>query len=198
MGREAQVRAILTTGSDEGRLQFEASRLIFRGANRHVFESSALADVRAEGGELVLADGTRFALGEKAAAAWAQAIANPKSRMDKIGAKAGMRAAILEVEDADLEAELTQSGVMVTTELAALDLLFVQADTTDHLTRIMSLEPALAPKGALWIVSRKGKAATIKDIEIMAAAKTCGLTDNKVVGFSMTLTALRFVRRARR
>jgi hypothetical protein len=35
----------------------------------------------------------------------------------------------------------------------------------------------------------------VKDVEVMAAAKACGLVDNKVVGFSDTLTALRFVRR---
>ncbi len=44
-------------------------------------------------------------------------------------------------------------------------------------------------------MSRKGKAATVKDMEVMAAAKAVGLVDNKVVGFSETLTALRFVRR---
>ena len=45
------------------------------------------------------------------------------------------------------------------------------------------------------MVSRKGKAATIKDVEVMAAVKALGLVDNKVVAFSETLTALRFVRR---
>jgi len=57
------------------------------------------------------------------------------------------------------------------------------------------LVPALAEKGALWVVSRKGKAATVKDVEVMAAAKSFGLVDNKVVGFSETFTAHRFVRR---
>lgn len=54
---------------------------------------------------------------------------------------------------------------------------------------------ALSAKGAIWIVSRKGEAATVKDVEVMAAAKAFGLVDNKVVGFSKTHTALRFVRR---
>lgn len=53
----------------------------------------------------------------------------------------------------------------------------------------------LAEGGAMWIVSHKGKAATVKDVEVMAAAKSFGLVDNKVVGFSPILTALRFTRR---
>jgi hypothetical protein len=32
MGKEAQVRAVLADGADEGRLQYEPPKLIFRGA----------------------------------------------------------------------------------------------------------------------------------------------------------------------
>ena len=49
--------------------------------------------------------------------------------------------------------------------------------------------------GALWIVSLKGKAARLKDTEVMAAAKAVGLVENKVCAFSETRTALRFTRR---
>lgn len=198
MGREAQVHAVLASGADAGRLQHEPPKLIFRGTARQVFVGPALAGVRAEGGDLVLADGSRFTLGEKAAAAWAQAIANPKGRLDKIGAKPGMRAAILGVEDPAFPTELAARGVTLTDDLDRLDLLFLQADTPGALARIAGLNAALAPRGALWITSRKGKAATLRDVEVMAAAKACGLVDNKVVGFSDTLTALRFVRRAAR
>jgi len=195
MGREAQVRASLATGADEGRLQYEPPKLIFRGQARRVFEGEALTGVRAEGGDLVMADGSRFALGEKQAAAWARVILHPKGRLDKLGAKAGMRAAVLGVEDAGFVAELADRGVRRTEDLKDLDLLFLQADSSVELERIAGLVGALAPKGAFWVTSRKGKAATVKDVEVMAAAKACGLLDNKVVGFSDTLTALRFVRR---
>ena len=80
-------------------------------------------------------------------------------------------------------------------ELADLDLLFYAADSAEDLARVEALVPMLGPKGALWIVSRKGKAATVKDVEVMAAAKAHGLVDNKVVSFSDTHTSLRFVRR---
>src|SRR5689334_10708576 len=195
MGKDAEVAAQFPDGPDRGRLQYEPPKLLFRGAQRRVFSGEALKGVRAEGADLVLADGSRFALGEKPAASWAEAIANPKGRMDKIGVKPGMRVAILNVADADLAAELAARGAAPVNDLAGLDLLFYAADSAEDLARVGDLVPALAERGALWIVSRKGKAAAVKDVEVMAAAKTVGLVDNKVVGFSETLTALRFVRR---
>lgn len=195
MGKDATVSAEFPDGPDEGRLQYEPPKLLFRGAQRRVFESEALAGVRAEGSDLVLADGSRFALGERAAMSWAEAILNPKGRMDKIGVKAGMRAAVMGVDDPALSAELAGHGALPAAELKDLDLLFYGADSAGELARIEGPVPLLAERGALWVVSRKGKAATVKDVEVMAAAKAHGLVDNKVVGFSDTHTALRFVRR---
>ena len=195
MGKDAQVRATFADGADEGRLQYEAPKLLFRGAQRRVFEGEALTGVRAEGGDLVTPDGSRFTLGEKQAASWAEAINNPKGRLDKIGVKPGMRVAILGVVDAALAGELAGRDAAPVNDLRDLDLLFYAADSADELAKVGGLVPALGEKGALWIVSRKGRAATVKDVEVMAAAKGLGLVDNKVVGFSDTLTALRFVRR---
>ena len=195
MGKEATVQATFADGPDEGRLQYEAPKLVFKGRERRAFDAEALAGVSAQGADLVLADGARFTLGEKQALAWADAILNPKGRMDKIGVKAGMRVAVMGVADKTLSAELAERGATPVSELADLDLLFYAADSAEALARIDALVPMLSETGALWIVSRKGKAATVKDVEVMAAAKACGLVDNKVVGFSDTLTALRFVRR---
>ncbi|MFD3262930.1 DUF3052 domain-containing protein [Phenylobacterium ferrooxidans] len=190
MGKDAQVRARFAEGEDVGRLQYEAPRLLFRGAARRVFQGDDLRGVRAEAGDLVLADGSRFTLGEKAAASWVDAILNPRSRLDKLGVKPGMRVAVVNVAD-----ELAARDAAPVTDLADLDLLFYAADSLADLDRIPALIPALADKGALWIVSRKGKAAALKDVEVMAAARAHGLVDSKVVGVSDTLTALRFTRR---
>ena len=195
MGKDAQVRARFADGADEGRLQYEPPKLLFRGRQRRVFEGEGLKGARADGADLVLGDGSRFTLGEKPAASWAEAINNPKGRLDKIGVKPGMRAAVLGVADDAFAGELAGRGAMLVDDLQDLDLLFYAADSADELARVASLIPSLAEKGALWIVSKKGKAATVKDVEVMAAAKAAGLVDNKVVGFSDTLTALRFVRR---
>lgn len=195
MGRDIHTTGVFPEGPEEGRLQYEPPNLIFRGAGRRVWSGEALRGVRAEGGDLVLADGARFRLGDVQAARWADAIANPKGRLDKLGVKPGMRVAVVGVDDAALEGELAARDAAPVDDLSALDLLFYAADSADDLARIGELVPALAEKGALWVVSRKGKAATVKDVEVMAAAKSFGLVDNKVVGFSDTLTALRFTRR---
>jgi len=194
LGKVATVTAVFADGADEGRLQYEPPKLLFRGAQRRVFEGEGLKGVRADGADLVLADGSRFALGEKQAAGWADAILNPKGRMDKIGVKAGMRVAVMGVSDATLSAELAEKGALPVAQLANLDLLFYAADAAAALARIEGLVPLLSERGALWVVSRKGKAATVKDVDVMAAAKAHGLVDNKVVAFSPTHTSLRFVR----
>jgi len=195
MGREAfDVRATLPDGEDVGRLQWEAPRLIYRGAERRVFDAAALQDVRVEGGDLVLAGGERFALGAAQAAKWAQAIANPPGRLEKLGVKAGMRVAILDLDDAGFASELGTRAAPVN-DLRDLDILVYGADSDQALARIGELVPALAERGALWVVSLKGKLLKVKDVEVMAAAKAFGLVDNKVCSFSETRTALRFTRR---
>jgi len=194
MGKEADVEASWPEGGGAaGRLQYEPPKLIFRGSERRVFEGHSLADVRAEGRDLVLADGVRFRL-PTPAASWVDAILNPKGRLDKLGVKPGQRVGITNLVDPAFLAEL-----MARTPLAKgegdLDLLFYGADGAEALAGVAALVPRLAPRGALWIVSLKGKAMRVRDVEVMAAAKACGLVDSKVCSFSDTRTALRFVRR---
>jgi hypothetical protein len=193
MGKDANVRASFPGGPDEGRLQYEPPKLLFRGRERRVFEGPALAGVRAEAGDLVLADGSRFTLGEKQAAGWADAILNPKGRLDKLGVKAGMRVAIEGLDDPEFAAELTARTPLTSGD--RLDILFYGADSAEDLARIPALITRVAPKGALWIASFKGKLLKLKDVEVMAAAKAHGLVDSKVVSFSDARTALRFTRR---
>lgn len=193
MGKDAQVNAVFEGGPDAGRLQFEAGRLTFRGQQRRVFDLAALADLIVDGPDLVLKDGSRFRLGEVQAARWLLAIAHPKSRLDKMGLKSGHRVAILGVDDPDLEGELTGGGAGFAED--GLDLLFLAADQAEDLDDLETLVSRLAPRGALWVISRKGKAATIRDVDIMGICRPMGLVDTKVVGFSDTHTALRFVRR---
>jgi len=73
------------------------------------------------------------------------------------------------------------------------DLIFLAADTTDELAALASLRPWIRPNGAIWVVSRKGKAATLRDVEVISAARDHDLIDNKVVSFSPSRTALRLV-----
>jgi hypothetical protein len=76
---------------------------------------------------------------------------------------------------------------------AGTDLVFLLADSVDELMRLGALRGSLVANGAIWVVSRKGRAATLRDIDVMEAARSVGLVDNKVVAFSPTHTALRLV-----
>jgi hypothetical protein len=73
------------------------------------------------------------------------------------------------------------------------DVVLLAADTTAELAALTALRSRIRPAGAIWVVSRKGKAATLRDVEVMAAAREHGLIDNKVVSFSARRTALRLV-----
>jgi len=110
VGKEAHVEATFADGGDAGRLQYEPPKLIFRGRARRVFEAAALAGVRAEADELVLADGSRFRLGDKAARGWADAILNPKGRLTKLGVKPGLTVGISNLRDAAFAAGLAAEG----------------------------------------------------------------------------------------
>ena len=73
------------------------------------------------------------------------------------------------------------------------DLVFLAADSTEELAALSGLRGHIRPPGGIWVVSRKGRAATIRDTEVIAAARAAGLVDNKVVAFSETHTSLRLV-----
>jgi hypothetical protein len=116
-------------------------------------------------------------------------------RLDKLGIKAGMRVALVELEDAAFEAELRARthDVRHGEPLADTDVVLFAADTPDALGRLASLRERLVPNGAIWVVSRKGRAATIRDVDVIDAARAAALVDNKVASFDESRTALRLV-----
>ena len=60
------------------------------------------------------------------------------------------------------------------------------------LAKIGRLEPSMARNGAAWIVFPKGRK-DLRETDVIEAGVASGLVDNKVVRFSDTHTALRFV-----
>jgi hypothetical protein len=57
---------------------------------------------------------------------------------------------------------------------------------------LKSLSVSICKSGGIWVVYPKGQT-HIREIDVINAGKSAGLTDNKVVRFSATHTALRFV-----
>jgi len=113
---------------------------------------------------------------------------------EKLGVRAGQRVSVLGRFGAEFLATLDRHGVDgFRRPRRASDLIFLLARSLADLERIAALEPYLVDNGALWVVSRKGREATMRDVDVIAAAKRAGLVDNKVVSFSDTHTALRLV-----
>jgi hypothetical protein len=123
--------------------------------------------------------------------------------LDKLGVRPGMRVAIigpLHDDDEAAEAAEFRSGLLDRTSdvtdgapEADTDLVFLPADTTADLAALSGIRRRIRPNGAIWVVSRKGRAATLRDVEVMAAGRAHDLVDNKVVAFSPSRTSLRLV-----
>lgn len=195
MGKEAKgVWGQLSDGESDGKLLWEPPKLIFRGAVRGIFQGHALRDLRVEGADLVLTDGTRFTLEPGQAETWLHAIQNPPGRLDKLGVKPGQTVVVEGLDDPDFLAELSER-VEPVEAYEDVDLLFLGVEDLADFDQLEDLAGGLAIKGAIWVVAQKGKGAPLKDAEILAAARARGLVDTKVCAFSKTHTALRFVRR---
>ena len=117
-----------------------------------------------------------------------------KSVIDKLGVKPDSRVAVLGVKDELFLRQLRERAPDVSNRLRRnLDLIFFAADSQTELVKLSRLKAFLKADGAIWVVSLKGKAARLKDVDVIAAAQAAGLVDNKVVGFSDTHTSLRLV-----
>lgn len=120
---------------------------------------------------------------------------NPRALLDKLGVKPGMRLAIVSVNDPSFEDQLRErcNDVTVGRVARSTDIIFFGAEVAKALDRLATLKKSIVAAGAIWVVYRKGKEATLKDVEVFAAAKRAGLVDNKVASFSATHTASRLV-----
>jgi hypothetical protein len=118
-----------------------------------------------------------------------------RSLLDKLGVKPFQRISVLGIDDDQFWTQLTARADDVVKDRLRKDsdLIFFAADRLSELRQLARLKTYLVSNGAIWVVSPKGKAAKIKDVDVIAAAKAAGLVDNKVVSFSETHTALRLV-----
>jgi hypothetical protein len=129
----------------------------------------------------------------RAAERWAAAITSPKSRLEKIGIKAGQRVTLMGVSDAGFADELKAAGADVSDRARKhSDAIFVGIESPADLARIARLRASLAPAGALWAIRRKG-VPDASEALTMTAGKAAGLVDVKVVRFSETHTGQKFV-----
>ncbi|MGZ4214116.1 MAG: hypothetical protein ACXVQV_12870, partial [Actinomycetota bacterium] len=113
--------------------------------------------------------------------------------LDKLGVKPGQRIALIGRFDGDFAEQLRARGASVARRrIRDADQVFLAAHKTADLARIAALKADLRKDGALWVVRPKGTKA-ITESETQEAGLDAGLVDVKVVSFSPTHTAEKFV-----
>jgi hypothetical protein len=194
MGYELACKATLGKQSADGKAQLETDFVQFKSdALRFKVLLKNLAEVKAAGENLDLAfDGkqAKLQLGEKAAAKWADKILNPPDRLGKLGVKPGTTVCL---ESGPFERAFKQElGRTSVQGLNEADLVFLGAPGMDDLAKVPAIAKRMRSDAGLWIVYPKGRS-DIREIDVIEAGRAAGLKDVKVMRFSDTETALKFV-----
>jgi hypothetical protein len=199
VGNQANCVARFGKQKARGKALLETSELIFRSEDGALRLKFAFADIKsavAADGELRV-EGPEgpaiFELGANAAQ-WCEKILHPKTRLEKLGIEPNAAVSLIGNLDADFLAELRAQTKNVSSGKVATDTewIFFAADSAKDLSQVSKLAKSLKGAAALWIVYPKGQK-QITENDVLAAGRKSGLKDVKVVGFSPTHTALKFV-----
>jgi hypothetical protein len=120
---------------------------------------------------------------------------SPRPLLDRLGVRPGARVGVVGVDDPGFIRLLRErtSDVLIGAAAPASEVVVVAVDAGVELGRVAAVRSSIRPNGAIWVVSRKGPTATLRDVDVIEFARANGLVDNKVVSFSATHTALRLV-----
>ena len=196
MGLDTRCSAAFNNQTSVGRVRLETDYVLFRGDFRVKLSFAAITGISTRDGVLSLksSDGTLALSLGAGADQWAAKIGSPKSRVEKLGVKPGVRVSVLGVADKAFLAELTAVGADVSMRVRqSSDQIYVAVESAKDLARFKAVLPSLVPDGAIWAIRRKGLV-DASEAATMAAGKAAGLVDVKVARFSETHTAEKFVR----
>jgi hypothetical protein len=129
---------------------------------------------------------------------WADAIANPRSLLDKLGVKPDSRIVLLGVTDDTFIEDVSRRAEVATAMkvVPQADVVFVWTDDKKDLTRVAAVAEKLGDTAGLWVIAPKGQK-HITEMDVLNAGRSAGLTDVKVARFSDTHTAHKFVKPVR-
>jgi hypothetical protein len=198
MGYDSACTLTIDGRAFRGTAVLEHTELLFRGDVRLLIPLNGIEEARADGDRLVIVFGGRSAaleIGAGMAEKWAKRITSPPSRVDKLGVKAGMRIALVGMQDDALVEDIGAKGARLETSgrSKGLNMIFFAASGPRDLARLAAIAGRLEPAGAIWLIRAKGRGAPISERESMAAGKKAGLVDVKVVSYSDTHSAEKYV-----
>ena len=196
MGNELACTMHHQEKSFSGKALLESAEILFRGEARFKIAFSAISGLQAKNGELHVQtkEGVFvFVLGPQAAK-WREKIASPKSVLDKLGVKSGQTVSLVGAFPADFRRSVQKMGAGVSNEKDAKDsaCIFFAANKNQDLSRLPPVAKCVHGATALWLVYPKGQT-VITEADVRSSGLKAGLVDVKVVSFSATLTALKFV-----
>ena len=116
--------------------------------------------------------------------------------LDKLGVKPGQTVSLTGLEDVDGFVSLLRErtdDISVGPPRMGSDLLFWPVREPADLERLRDLRPYIKDSGAIWVLRAKGTARAVTETDIINAARTVGLVDNKIASFSDTQSAMRLV-----
>ena len=197
MGKEVTGAVRAGKARYTGKILLETSEIIFRGADyRLKIPFAEIIGVTAVDGELRIdrKDGAVIFEVGKTAEKWREKILHPKSRAEKLGVKAGTQVRLIGSFEPDFMRELKTSKAKILAERdsGSAELTFFVAARKSELATFARLAKKLQGDEALWVVYPKGKK-EITENDVLQAGRNAGMKDLKVVGFSATHTALKFV-----
>ena len=196
MGNELKCTVRFGKEKSEGKALLETSEVLFRGEFRLKIPFATIKSAKAVDGELHLQTANGLAIFEigPAAEKWREKIFHPKTRVEKIGLKPGAKISLIGQFDADFLNELNPLAASLTKDkmAAGSDTIFFAADSLKTLSSVAKIAESMKGAMALWIIYPKGQK-SITENDVIGAGRKEGLKDVKVVGFSATHTALRFV-----
>ncbi|MFA5943930.1 MAG: hypothetical protein WC876_05645 [Candidatus Thermoplasmatota archaeon] len=134
-----------------------------------------------------------FPLGSKVDRVAAK-VRKPPTLMEKLGVKANLSCAVINVEAKAflIELEKANPDAHIGAPAKPVDLLFVAVRGRDELDRIADSVDHVKPDGGMWVVYPKGRR-NLREVDVLAAGRAAGLKDIKVARVSTSLTALKFV-----
>jgi hypothetical protein len=196
MGQEIACTVQIDGKTFRGQALLESNEIIFRGEHRLKIPITSILAITAKDGELHVRHASGEAIFHLGAAAekWRERILHPKSVVEKLGVKPGERVALKGGFAKDFLADLKQLGASVAKGdgMDGAAVIFAAAERKSELAAVKKCARQLQGAAALWIVYPKGQK-TITEMDVISAGRLAGLKDVKVVSFSATHTALKFV-----
>jgi len=196
VGNEANCKVQFGKQRSEGTALLETSEILFRGEFRLKIPFSTIKSAKALDGELHLQTAEGLAVFHLGAAAekWRDKILHPRSRIEKLGVKPGAKVSLFGSFALDFFMEIGGLTKSVSKGKVAADSewIFFAANSEGELGALPKISKSMKGAAALWIVYPKGQK-HITENDVLAAGRKTGLKDVKVVGFSATHTALKFV-----